>query len=267
MSFQPVIPAGGNLGWTFLKTSRHDQQAAFDKSPAMRTFAEHFRQQIGTVRSAEDLVADRRLLTVALGAFGLDDDIGNKFFIRKVLEEGTLTDDAFANRLSDKRYRAMSEAFGFHLQPPNTVLSDFGDRIVRQYQDRQFEVAVGNQDENLRMALGVEREIGDLASRSLAEDAAWFTVMGNPPLRRVFEGALGLPTQLAAIDIDQQLSVFRDKAAAVFGTTDPTDFQAADLQEKLVRSFLFRADLEANARNTSAATVALSLLQTLQPAR
>ena len=264
MSYLPVIPAGGNLGWVFLKKTREDQQAAFDESTSIKTNADYFKQKIASIQSAEELVADRRLLSVALGAFGLDDDINNSFFIQKVLQEGTLDEESFANRLSDQRYFAMSEAFGFHLQPPNTVLSDFSERIIEQYQERQFEIAIGDQDEDLRLALSVEREIADLSSKALSEDTSWFTIMGNPPLRRVFENALGLPSELAAIDLDQQLNEFKEKAQTVFGTTDPAEFIDPGLQESLVRSFLFRSELEANASQYSSGTVALSLLQSLQ---
>ena len=40
---------------------------------------------------------------MALGAFGLQDDINNRYFIRKILEEGTTNEDALANRFSDTR--------------------------------------------------------------------------------------------------------------------------------------------------------------------
>ena len=55
----------------------------------------------GRIASAEALVKDRRLLTVALGAFGLDGEIDKKFFIRKVLEGGTEASDSLANRPYD----------------------------------------------------------------------------------------------------------------------------------------------------------------------
>lgn len=265
MTYQPVFPSGGNLGWTFLKTTREDQQKAFDNSAVISNNTDYFRENIGSISSAEELVADRRLLSVALGAFGLSDDINNKFFVQKVLEEGTLNDEAFANRLSDSRYFAMADAFGFDLSPPKSVLSDFADGIIESYQAREFEVAVGNQDEDLRLALGVSRDIAELADRELSEDAAWFTVMGNPPLRRVFEFALGLPQELAAIDIDQQLSEFREKSDAVFGVTHPEDFLDPELQENLVRNFLFRSELATNTAATSRGTVALSLLQSQTP--
>ena len=265
MSYQPIVLASGNLGWTFLKNTRDDQQEAFDNSSLMSRNATYFSEKIGEITSAEDLVNDRRLLEVALGAFGLDDDINSRFFIQKVLEEGTLGETAFANRLSDKRYFAMAEAFGFDLAPPRTVLSTFAEDIINQYRTRQFEVAVGETDSDLRLALGAERELNDLADRSLSEDAGWFTIMGNPPMRRVFEMALGLPSELAAIDIDQQLREFRDKSEAIFGATNPADFADPELQEKLIQNFLFRTELENSSSISSSGTVALSLLQTLTP--
>lgn len=265
MTYQPVIPSGGNLGWAFLKRTQEDQQDAFDNSKIVIRETKYFMEQIGDVRSADDLVSDRRLLSVALGAFGLEEDINNKFFIQKVLEEGTLSETAFANRLSDKRYFELADAFSFHLSPPNTALNDFGTTIVESYKNRQFEVAVGQQDSDLRLALGLKREMDDFASKELSREAAWFTVMGNPPLRRVFEKALGLPTQLAAIDLDQQVKEFSEKSMQVFGTSNPNDFSDSDLQEDLIQKFLFRVELEKTSSTASRGTVALSLLQSLTP--
>lgn len=265
MSFQPIIPGVGNVGWSFLVNSRTAQQEAFNQSETIARNTAYFAEKVSSITSAEDLVSDRRLMSVALGAFGLDEDINNKFFVQKVLQEGTLDEESFANRLSDKRYFAMAEAFGFDLSPPKTVLSDFSGPIVEQYQNRQYEVAVGNQDENLRLALGVSRDIAILVSQSFEEDTAWFSIMGNPPMRRIFEQALGLPTEIAAIDIDRQLSEFREKSERVFGTTDPADFADPDLQEKLVRGFLLRAEISANGSATTSGTIALSLLRSISP--
>ena len=265
MTYQPVIPFSGNLGWGFLSRTRAAQQQAFNSSSTLQRDTAYFREKIASVKSPEDLVADRRLLSVALGAFGLDDDINNKFFVRKVLSEGALSPDAFANRLADKRYLNMAKAFAFDLSPPNTALSDFPDKIISAYQTRQFEVAVGNLDDNLRLALGFGRELEDLASRGLSETAAWFTIMGTPPLRAVFEGALGLPVQTGALDVDRQLDIFRQKSLSAFGTTNPLDLTEPDVQEKLIRKFLLRADINAFSTSTAPGSVALSLLQSQAP--
>ncbi|MEO0944076.1 MAG: DUF1217 domain-containing protein [Pseudomonadota bacterium] len=261
MSYQPVIPAGGNLGWTFLKQTREGQQAAFDTSTSIQRNTDYFRENISIVATAEELVADRRLLGVALGAFGLDDDINNRFFIQKVLEEGSIDPESFANRLADKRYLAMAEAFAFDLSPANTVRSDFPDQILDAYKVRQFEIAVGEQDQDLRLALDAERELADLAEQGFEEDTAWFTIMGNPALRDVFEFALGLPSEIAAVDIDRQLEVFREKSQSVFGVSNPAEFADPELQEQLVRNFLFRSELDSASSSSLRGSVALSLLQ------
>ncbi len=265
MSFQPIIPFGGNVGWSFLNKTRDAQQAAFDGSAGITRNTEYFRDTIANIDSAESLVSDRRLLEVALGAFGLEDDINNKFFVKKVLEEGTLDDAAFANRLSDKRYFAMAEAFGFDLDPPNTVLSDFPDAVIDNYKTRQFEAAVGEQDVNLRLALGLERELETIKSNNMSETAAWFTIMGTPPLRAVFEGAFRLPPQIGALDLDRQLEIFREKSLGVFGTTNPSDLLSDENQEALIRKFLLQADLSTSASATSGGAVALSLLRAQAP--
>jgi hypothetical protein len=244
MSFTPVVPFGGYAGWTYLKRTMPSQQAALAAAPERQRDEAYFRQRIGSVATAAELVADRRLLKVALGAFGLEDDIGNRFFIRKVLEEGTLTEGALALRLADPRYREMSEAFGFgNFATPNTRLSDFADRTLAAYATRQFEAAVGRQSETMRLALNAEREVAALAAKSSSGDTKWYAVMGSKPLRQVFETALGLPSSFAAIDLDQQLAVFKAKAEAMFGTGDIAGFAAPERMEKLIRTYVTRADL------------------------
>ena len=86
--FQPVIPSGGISGWRFLQRTYDAQLETFGQSAQIQRETDHFKEKIAGITTAEDLVADRQLLTVALGAFGLSDDIDNKFFIKKMLECG-----------------------------------------------------------------------------------------------------------------------------------------------------------------------------------
>lgn len=266
MTFQPVIPFSGNAGWSFLQRTLESQQETFEKGTVLQRDVDYFRENIGSVDTAADLVADRRLLTVALGAFGLDDDLPNKAFIQKVLDEGTLERDAFANKLADSRYASLADAFGFDLSPPNTKLSTFPDQIIESFETRQFEIAVGNSNESMRLALGLGRELDDITSRDLSEDALWFTIMGTPPLRAVFEAALNLPASIGALDIDRQLEIFKAKTSQSFGDSSVRQFTDPENQEELLRRFFVGSDL-ANATSSSAVrgSVALSLLQSIQP--
>lgn len=264
MSFQPALPALGYAGWKMLDRTRPAQQAAFDRQPIVKRDDTYFREKIGSIASAEELVADRRLLKVALGAFGLEADIDNRFFIRKVLEEGTLTPGALALKLSDKRYQAFSSAFGFgDFATPRNKLSDFADRMIASWRDRQFEAAVGTVDENLRLALNARRELSALAAKTQSEDAKWFALMGQPPLRQVVEVALGLPSSLGRLDVDKQREVFRDKASRVLGDDRIGQFAGPDRMEMLLRRFLLRAEAAQNVQMSVRGSGALALLQSM----
>lgn len=260
MTYQPVVPLSGYTGWRFLQRTLDAQQTAFNESAPVARATDYFRQEISKIQSADDLVKDRRLLSVALGAFGLDDDINNTFFIKKVLEEGIIADDTLANRLSDKRYAALASGFSFDFAVPRTNLTFFADEIIGKFEARQFEQAVGETDNDMRFALNLESGLSGVIEENQSQNAQWFAMMGNPPLRRVFEQALGLPKAIGQIDIDRQLIAFKDRANATFGTDDLSEFSDLETQEKLIRLFLVRGQLD-NSSSLSGHSIALSLLQ------
>lgn len=260
MAFQPTMPFGGTAGWSFLTRTMATQKAAMQASPVVKRDMDYFRANIAKVGSAEDLVKDYTLLKVALGAFGLQEDLPNKFFVRKVLEEGVFDQTSLANRLSDPRYSAFSKAFGFGgAGVPRTVLSGFPDEILSAYSDQTFEVAVGDTQPELRLALGLDRELDRVLKGATSADAHWFGVMGSPPLRNVFETAFGLPESFAALDIDQQLRVFRTRADAIFGAPEVADFAAPEMLEGLRDRFLLLTELDEGSANL-ASTPVLGLL-------
>ncbi|ATG48446.1 flagellar protein [Celeribacter ethanolicus] len=261
MTYQPVIPFSGYAGWVVLQKTQATQQEAFNKSAEIQRDTDYFRNNIANVRNAEELVSDYRLLKVALGAFGLDDDINSKFFVEKVLSEGTLDDKAIANKLTDKRYFKLAEAFGFgNFDTPNTVLSDFPDEIISAYQEKQFQIAVGDQDEGMRLALNLEDDLMGLVDKDTTDNGRWYSVMGNEALRTVFETALGLPSSVSSLDLDQQLTIFRDKAEQYFHVSEVSQFSDPKKREDLVKLFLIRSELNSGPTGTSAASNALALL-------
>ncbi|WP_114964757.1 DUF1217 domain-containing protein [Alkalilacustris brevis] len=264
MSFQPVVPVSGFGGWTFLNRTLDTQVESFRKAPAMQRDTAYFRENIARVESAADLVADRRLLRVALGAFGLEDDINSRAFIRRILEDGTEARDALANRLADKRYLQLAQTFTFGTSDgPATQSEGFADRITAAYQGRQFEIAVGKRDDNLRLALNMRRELAAIAAEDRGERAKWFSILGSPPLRQVFETAFGLPGSFAGIDLDQQLSVVQRRTQRMFGESSVNQFAEPEKIEELAQRFLLRADTQSmlNGLSISGGAVALQLLQ------
>ena len=260
MSFQPTIPLPGIAGWRFLERTQGAQKAAFEKGPEVKREIAYFQEKIAGVTSAAELVADRRLLKVALGAFGLEGEIDKKAFVRKIMEGGTADPASLANRLTDKAWFKLTEAFGFGVGGARTGEAGFAAKIVEAYKARAFEAAVGEADNDMRLAMNFRREIAELAK---GEGGSWFSVLGSKPLRQVIEKAYGLPKAFGQIDVDQQREVLRDKTGAMFGTDELTAFQDAANVEKLIDRFLARAQIEAGVSATSPGAGALMLLQSM----
>ena len=262
MTGAPLIPLGGYAGWRFLSGSLGDQLARFAANPVEARDISYFRERIGSVTSAEALVSDFRLLRVALGAYGLQDDLPNRAFLRTVLAEGTQDPDALANRLADQRYRSFSEAFGFGGPvPPRTTVPGFADRIIARFERQAFERAVGAQSEEMRLALTAQRELTEIAARGLSDNAAWLTVLGSPPLRTVFETAFALPKSIGTLDLDLQLRAFRAGAERVLGASRFEQFSDPQRIEDLIRGFTLRAEASAGPSPLTRGFAALTLLQ------
>ena len=261
MSFQPVLPLGGYAGWRFLSNTLDTQQDRHAADPSRARDATYFRAQIPRIGDAAALVSDFRLLRLALSAFGLEGDLPNRAFIRTVLSQPAEDPASLVNRLVDKRYKVFAETFGFGGPlPPRTPLPGFADRILARFERQEFERAVGQQSEAMRLALTAAREIPDLAARGLSDTTAWLSVLGNPPLRKVFETAFGLPAATGTLDLDLQLRAFRTGAARLSGTSEFAQFGSAERVEGLIRSFTIRAEAAAGPSPLAPGYSALLLL-------
>lgn len=264
MNFTPVIPFGGASGWAFLQRTLSSQKSAFEASPVVQRDITYFKDNIGAVNSAEDLVSDHQLLKVALGAYGLDDDVANKFFVKKVLDDGTLDAGDLANKLSDKRYLEFAKDFGFgDFDTPRSKDSQFGEKITEAYKSRQFEIAVGEQDSDMRLVLSLDRELSEIAGKSISNDAKWYSVLGNPPLRQVFETAFGLPDSFASLDIEKQLDVFKGRSESQFGSSEVHQFLDQGSLAELKRLFLVRSEISSLRSSMTSGSIALTLLQNM----
>lgn len=260
MSFSPILPAGGLLGWSFLSRTLETQQQTHAQSPQPARETEAFMERIGQITSAEALVQDRAVLKVALGAFGLEADLENRAFIQKVLQEGTDADDSFANRLADKRYAALADAFGFgNATGPRTQDPSFAATIAQRFLERDFEVAVGQADETMRLALTLQRELPEIVARGGSETTQWLRVLGNPPLRQTIETAFGLPSGFSGLDLDRQISDLQSLVRRRTGAESLAELAEPNALDTLTQLFVARA---APVATTTSSNPVLSLFST-----
>lgn len=260
MTYQILVGSGGFAGWNILKRTAEQQKQLLASDPMVARSTQYVRENMAKISSAEDLVSDYRMLNVALGAFGLENDIGSKAFIRKILESDRDDTSSLVNRLSDKRYLRLANALALDDGNGTVSQAGFGNRLAQLYLEREFERRVGEGDQNLRLALNAQRELRQFAGRSSSEATLWYEVMGNPPLRKVFETAFGFGTSYGKLPIDRQLEEFTKKAEAVFGSSS-FDVIATDKGiDKLVQTFLLRSQMSEGAGQSSYAN-ALTLLR------
>ncbi len=243
----------GLAGWRVLQRTETRQVEATAKDPAVQRATAYLRENLTAKTSAEDLVSDYKLLRVALGAFGLDGDIANKAFIRKVLESDLEDSASLANRLGDKRYLKLAQAFGKRSE------AAAAQTLTQAYVQREFEKRVGEGDETYRLALNARNEVKAFAARTSSDRTLWYEVLGNEPLRKVFQGAFGINKSVANLSVDRQLELFMSASERVLGSSSFADITTDVTIEKLTTRYLALSQIQTTT-TSSRYTTALSLL-------
>ena len=162
-------------------------QAMTAAEPAVKTATAYYEANIGSVSSVKDLVGNYRLLSYALNAYGLGDQINNKGLITKVLEGGVSNSKSLANTLPDSRWKAFAAAFNFVDGGATSPSSSSAvTTTTSDYVEQQLESDQGGQDVGVQLALYFQRvapkvtsEYGILADTNLLQVAA--TIMGISP--------------------------------------------------------------------------------------
>lgn len=240
MTMPMVIGIGGIAGWKIIQRTEARHVEAISKDPVVHRSTTYFQENIARAAKAEELVKDYRLLSTALSAFGLEADIPNKAFIQKVLESDISDDRSLVNRLADKRYRRLAETFAYG---SGKQKADLGASVSEAFVQREFERRVGEGDETMRLALNARRELQELSKRSSTDKTLWYEVMGNPPMRKVFEGAFGFPTSYGQLPVDRQLQEFMKASERTLGTSSFKAMSEPAVMDKLINTYMARSQI------------------------
>lgn len=262
MPLLPAIPFGGLQGLRYLDRTGDRLFETFSASSDIQREAEYFMETAADVTTVEALVGDRRLLSVVLGAFGLDEDIDKGAFIRKIIDEGTIDSTAIANRLVEPAYREMAAFLGFGDFGGTLVFENTRQNLVDRFLQRQFEVSVGDVDFDLRLVMNFRRKASEIVTAAPSDQTAWLQLLGSAPLREVVETTLNLPSQFGALDLDLQLEEVQSRASNIFGSSSPTEIFNDGGVESFVERFVLNQQLRNGITSTTVpGSVALGLLQ------
>jgi hypothetical protein len=193
------------------------------QKPDVARETKYYLDNIKNVKTIDDFVGDYQLFTYAMKAHGLSDMSYAKAFMRKVLEEGTDKDTAFANKLTDKRYRDFAETFNFARFGTATMSFERTQQgTVDKFMRQTVEEDAGLEDEGVRLALYFERKAPTVESV--------YGLLADPALLKVTQTMLGLSEATGAMDIDKQ-------AALIEKRLDIEDLKDPEKLKKLLTRF------------------------------
>jgi len=122
-----------------------------DNTSAMQADVNYYNANIGKVTSIVDLLGDKRLLNVAMAAFGLDASKESPVTIRDMVAGGVTDPNSPANQLADKRYANFVAAFDFSQYGAATTTRDAVTQTVPKFylesadpENAYFRANIGN---------------------------------------------------------------------------------------------------------------------------
>jgi hypothetical protein len=172
-------------------------QAMTAKQPDVTTATAYYTANIGSVQSAADLVKNYRLLSYALDAYGLGNQIGSTALIQKVLEGGVTNPKSLANTLPNPAWKAFAKAFDFtdsgSASPSSaaSVTTTTGDYVEQQLESNQ-----GQQDPGVQLALYFQRVAPSVTTS--------YGILGNENMLEVVQTIFGLGSTSTTSQIDAE---------------------------------------------------------------
>ena len=172
-------------------------QAMTAAEPAVKSATAYYQANIGKAKSIQAFVGNYRLLSYALNAYGLGDQINNKGLITKVLEGGVASSKSLANTLSNANWKAFATAFNFVGSGAASISSASAIKTTSaDYVEQQLESDQGAGDVGVQLALYFQRVAPTLTSD--------YGILADPNLLEVAQTIFGLSSATSASSIDSQ---------------------------------------------------------------
>jgi hypothetical protein len=205
-------------------------QAMTAAEPAVKSSTAYYKADIGKATSIASFVGNYRLLSYALNAYGLGDQINNKALITKVLEGGVSNKKSLANTLSNSNWKAFATAFDFVGKGAASVSSASAvQTTTSDYVEQQLESDQGADDVGVQLALYFQRVAPTVTSE--------YGILADSNLLEVAQTIFGLPPDTSASSIDSQ--------AQTLGKLMPlSDLQDPKKLQRLVARFTAMYDLD-----------------------
>lgn len=211
------------------------------QQPAVKSATAYYQANIGKVQTIDQLVGNYRLLSYALQAYGLGDQIDNTALVKKVLSQGTSNPKALANTLPNANWKAFAKAFNFSATgaaAPNATASVA--TTTSDYVEQQLESDQGASDPGVELALYFKRVAPTVTTA--------YGILADQNLLEVAQTIFGLAPTSSAGQIDKE-------ANAITKLIPLSDLQDPKKLEQLVERFTAAYDAKYGPTSGSSSTL------------
>ncbi len=172
-------------------------QAMTAAEPSVKSATAYYDANIGNVTSIKDFVGNYRLLSYALNAYGLGDQINNTALITQVLQGGVSNSKSLANTLSNSNWKAFATAFDFVGSGAASVSTASAvQTTTADFVEQQLESDQGQQDVGVQLALYFQRVAPTVTTE--------YGILADKNLLQVAETVFDLPLATTLTGIDNQ---------------------------------------------------------------
>ncbi|WP_192843515.1 MULTISPECIES: DUF1217 domain-containing protein [unclassified Aureimonas] len=194
----------------------------------MQAATKAFERDLSKVKTIDDFMSTKSVYVYALKAYGLEDDMGSKGLIRKVLAGGTAS-GSLASKLTNGGFKSLASAFTFDSSGNATFNASVAAAVETAYYRQGMENAAGEMNGGAQLALYFQR--------TAASVSGVYGLLGDGNLLKVVQGALGLPASMSNLSIDAQAKLIESKL-------DVSDLQDPAKVSKLAAKYAARTDAQ-----------------------
>lgn len=220
------------------------------KDPQIARESKYYLENIGQIKTVDDFIKNDRIYRFAMKAFGLEDMTYAKAFVKKVLKEGISDSKAFANTLTDKRFKELASTFNFAANGETTTqAADTQQGTVDRFMRISLEQRSGEQNEGVRLALYFARKAPTISNT--------LGILADKALLKVAQTALNIPAETSLMDIDKQAEMYAKRI-------DVADFKDPKKLEKFISRFTNMWELN-NAASSLSSSLAVPSITGASP--
>ncbi|MBY2999301.1 DUF1217 domain-containing protein [Rhizobium leguminosarum] len=209
----------------------------------------YFREQMATITTASEFLADDRLVSFAFEAKGLGPDDVTSDELEKIFSSDLDDEDSYVNKLDDNRFAELVGAFNFDQDgnisaDPTGTVQQRGDVLetIDAYVRLTLEDDQGDSNTGVRLALYFQRKAPEISSA--------YNILGDSALFEFFTTTFNLSSYVSNMDVDKQ-------AEMVDNFIDMKDLSDSDKVDDLIKRFTAMYDM---ANGTGTTSSALSIL-------